>query len=61
MATTLKILDPKRKANERRMQNQIRKGTPNPSMIPQVPKVEKTSKRGCVVTAIVGTMQNMHA
>jgi hypothetical protein len=50
---TLKILNPNRKEKERCMQSQRRKGTPNPSMIPQVPKVEKESKGRSVVTAIM--------
>jgi hypothetical protein len=43
-ATILPIQSPSKKARERCMQSQRRKGTPNPSMIPQFPKVEKEIK-----------------
>jgi hypothetical protein len=56
-----KILNPNRNAIERHMQSQRRNGTPNPSMIPLVPNVEKESKGRSVVTAIMGTIQNLYA
>jgi hypothetical protein len=56
METTLKILNPKGEAKKRCMQIHRRKGTPNPSMIPLVLKVEKSSKGRSVVTTIVGTI-----
>jgi hypothetical protein len=50
-STTLPIQILSRKARERSMQSQRRKGTLNPLMIPQVPKLEKERKlRPNVVT-----------
>jgi len=57
MEATLKILNPKGKEKKMHMKSQRRKGTPNPSMIPLVPKVEKSSKGRSVVTTIAGTIQ----
>jgi hypothetical protein len=56
MEATPKILNPKGKAKKRCMQIQRRKGTPNPSMIPLVPKVEKERKGRSVVTEIMRTI-----
>jgi hypothetical protein len=61
MAVVLNIRNPKIKAKKRRMQNKRRKGTPNPSMTPRDPKVEKGIKDISVPTKIEDSIQNPHA
>jgi hypothetical protein len=61
IATILNIRNPKRNAKKRHKKNKRRKGTPNSSMTPQDPKVEKGRKDRSVPTAIKDSIQNLHA